>query len=308
MPLSEVARRYADRLFQNKLEEILERQKAEIAAVRADHARRNTISSGGYIAAHGRVLVEQIRLLGAARVDSLLKAYEKAAVPFDDTALNEIKSEALEFCHQQQHNAVGSIGETIRHAFSGNQPPGLDKAVVSEIMNGVTSVMSRLTRDLEIKRDEVILDELKVRKVYAAGLGKKWDVFVCHASEDKESLVRPLAVSLQESGLSVWYDEFTLKIGDSLRRNIDDGLANSRYGIVVLSIPFFSKNWPQHELDGLVSKEVAGTATKVILPVWHDISFSEVQKHSPMLSGRVAAKSQDGLDSVVRQLREAMGL
>jgi len=88
--------------------------------------------------------------------------------------------------------------------------------------------MARLDRDLSIKQDEAILDEMKVRKVYAAGLGKQWDVFVCHASEDKEDFVRPLATLLQASGLLVWYNEFALKIGDSLRRKIDGGLANSR--------------------------------------------------------------------------------
>ncbi len=166
--------------------------------------------------------------------------------------------------------------------------------------------MSRIARDLSIKRDEVILYDMKMRKAYAAGLGKKWDVFVCHASEDKEDLVRPLANALDNSGLSVWYDEFSLKVGDSLRKAIEKGLANSRYGVVVLSNHFFAKNWPQHELDGLMSKEIAGT--KVILPVWHKISMEEVRGKSPMLAGLVATKSDEGLEVVVRKLREAMGL
>ena len=69
-----------------------------------------------------------------------------------------------------------------------------------------------------------------------------YDVFICHASEDKEAFVRPLAAILQESHLEVWYDEFALSVGDSVRRAIDRGLAQSRYGIVVLSPSFFAKN------------------------------------------------------------------
>src|SRR5205823_8787479 len=142
-----------------------------------------------------------------------------------DTALREIKEEVMEYCHQQQHNSVGSIGQTITQAFAGAPaPPNLDRECVDGIVNGVTAIMSRLGRDLLIRRDEVMLDEMKIRKAYAAGLGKEWDVFVCHASEDKEGFVRPLAKMLHESGLTVWYDEFTLKIGDSLRRRIDEGL------------------------------------------------------------------------------------
>ena len=62
-----------------------------------------------------------------------------------------------------------------------------------------------------------------------------YDAFICHASEDKDELVRPLAVALEEHHLKVWYDEFTLRPGDSLRRSVDAGLARSRFGIVVIS-------------------------------------------------------------------------
>jgi hypothetical protein len=83
-----------------------------------------------------------------------------------------------------------------------------------------------------------------------------WDIFICHASEDKEAIARPLANALKQAGLDVWYDEFTLTLGDSLRRKIDHGLARSRYGAVILSPHFFAKEWPQRELDGLTTKEI----------------------------------------------------
>ena len=70
-----------------------------------------------------------------------------------------------------------------------------------------------------------------------------YDLFICHASEDKDEIVRPLANALMNEGLTVWYDEFTLRIGDSLRQKIDQGLANSRVGLVVLSPAFISKGW-----------------------------------------------------------------
>src|SRR4051812_4935086 len=52
---------------------------------------------------------------------------------------------------------------------------------------------------------------------------RDFDVFISHAAEDKDSLVRPLALGLQDRGLSVWFDEFELRVGDSLRRKIDAG-------------------------------------------------------------------------------------
>ncbi len=69
-----------------------------------------------------------------------------------------------------------------------------------------------------------------------------YDAFVCHASEDKDAFVRPLAERLREQRIEVWYDEFSLKVGDSLRRSIDLGLSQSRFGIVVLSPIFLVSN------------------------------------------------------------------
>lgn len=130
--------------------------------------------------------------------------------------------------------------------------------------------------------------------------GVKWDLFICHASEDKDDFVRPLAERLVSAGLEVWYDDFTLKVGDSLRRSVDEGLSKSRFGVVILSPSFFKKKWPQKELDGLVAKEIDGV--DVILPVWHNVDINEVKKYSLTLSDKVAAKSSDGLENVISKL------
>jgi hypothetical protein len=115
---------------------------------------------------------------------------------------------------------------------------------------------------------------------------REYDVFISHASEDKDDVVRPLAHALSDSGLKVWYDEFELKIGDSLRRKIDTGLAKSRFGIVVLSRSFFGKGWTNYELDGLVTRSVTGE--QVLLPIWHEITKKELIDYSPSLADKVA--------------------
>ena len=117
-----------------------------------------------------------------------------------------------------------------------------------------------------------------------------FDVFICHTTEDKADVVRPLATALRDAGLRVWYDEFELKIGDSLRRKIDRGLAASRFGVVVLSQAFFGRRWPEYELDGLVTQAVSGE--QVLLPVWHNITKHEVMEYSPSLADRVARSTE----------------
>jgi len=126
----------------------------------------------------------------------------------------------------------------------------------------------------------------------------RWDVFICHASEDKENFVKPLANALLQKGLKVWYDEFELHLGDSLRRSIDRGLRDSTFGVVVLSHDFFSKEWPQRELDGLAARETSG-GQKVILPIWHNITKDDVLLYSPTLADRLAISSAKGLTAVV---------
>lgn len=115
---------------------------------------------------------------------------------------------------------------------------------------------------------------------------REYDVFISHASEDKDEVVRPLANALRSEGLSVWYDEFELKIGDSLRRKIDKGLANSRFGIVVLSKDFIRKGWTNYELDGIITKSV--TDEQIVLPIWHNITKKEVVEYSPSLADKLA--------------------
>jgi hypothetical protein len=116
--------------------------------------------------------------------------------------------------------------------------------------------------------------------------GETWDVFISHASEDKKSVAEPLADALRERGLKVWLDKTELRIGDSLRRKIDYGLAHSAFGIVILSTSFFAKGWPQYELDGIIGLSVNGDQR--MLPIWHQISRDEISKQSPSLVDKIA--------------------
>ncbi len=54
-------------------------------------------------------------------------------------------------------------------------------------------------------------DDEGISFLYNDIYNKEYDVFISHASEDKEEVARPLAEVLRRNGLSVWYDEFELK-------------------------------------------------------------------------------------------------
>lgn len=157
----------------------------------------------------------------------------------------------------------------------------------------------------ELAQQKRLAEQLEVQSSATEDKQAAYDVFISHASEDKDDFVRPLAQELEKRGFRVWYDEFVLKIGDSLRTSIDKGLANSRYGVVVLSSSFFSKNWPQHELNGLVAKEMAGA--KVVLPIWHKVSKNEVLANSPTLADKLALNSSlSSIEEIADELADVL--
>ncbi|WP_369745614.1 DUF1883 domain-containing protein [Paenarthrobacter sp. AMU7] len=161
---------------------------------------------------------------------------------------------------------MGLKGGTLRSSVS-VEPPALPVAR--------TSAPQSLS-NIRHERPPVVPDDV----------GETWDVFVSHASEDKEAVAEPLANALREHGLRVWLDKTELRIGDSLRRKIDYGLAHSSFGVVVLSKSFFAKGWPQYELDGIIGMNVNGDQR--MLPIWHEISRDDIAKVSPSLVDKIA--------------------
>jgi TIR domain len=132
-----------------------------------------------------------------------------------------------------------------------------------------------------------------------------FDLFICHAGEDKGTVARPLSDAITQRGWTVWLDELALTVGDSLSRHIDGALAQSRFGAVVLSPSFFEKEWPQRELAGLVAREVDSRA-KIILPVWHEVDHHYIAQRSPTLADRFAATTRGGIEAVAEQIAAAM--
>lgn len=134
---------------------------------------------------------------------------------------------------------------------------------------------------------------------------REYDVFISHATEDKEEVVRPLANALRDRGLNVWYDEFELRIGDSLRRKIDMGIVRSRFGIVVLSRAFINKGWTNYELDGLVTRVISGE--QILLPIWHNITKQEVINYSPSLADRLARNTaMNTIEEIADEITEVI--
>jgi hypothetical protein len=131
------------------------------------------------------------------------------------------------------------------------------------------------------------------------------DVFVSHASEDKDAAARPLADELGRRGLTVWYDEYSLRVGDSLMEKVNQGLSGARFGVVIISPDFIAKRWTQLELDGLIALD-QGPRRGSILPVWHNVTEEQVRRWNPTLAGRLATSTSKGIPAVADDLIAAI--
>ena len=117
------------------------------------------------------------------------------------------------------------------------------------------------------------------------------DTFICHASDDKEAIAQPIHKALTEVGLHAWLDESEIRLGQSIRQKINEGLASCRSATVILSRPFFSKNWTQYEMDGIVGRQMQGEI--LLFPIQHGITIEEIRDNSPPLAGLRLWNSSD---------------
>ena len=113
---------------------------------------------------------------------------------------------------------------------------------------------------------------------------KKADIFVCHASSDKENYVHPFIEILKRSNITYWIDEAEITWGENITRKIDEGLAKSKYVVIFLTQSFLNRNWPQTELSNALNLEIS-TGRVVVLPLLI-ASEEEIFSKYPLLRDR----------------------
>lgn len=129
------------------------------------------------------------------------------------------------------------------------------------------------------------------------------DVFICHASEDKDAIIRPLFEALTEAGISCWYDEAEIKWGDSIPQKVNEGLMVSRFALVVLSPVSARKNWPQAEMHALLNKEASSGEIRILpLLVGTDQDVAKILRLFPLLSDKFYLRWDDDVNEVVNAM------
>lgn len=157
----------------------------------------------------------------------------------------------------------------------------------------VTDMGDRLGLSVMIRDREYVEARTELSKPLA---------FISHDSRDKDELVRGLALEMSKLLCSVWYDEYSLNVGASLRESIERGLKEAKKCIIILSPNFLSNNgWTKAEFDSIYAREIQ-EKKNVILPVWHNVGKSEVYEYCSRLTDRVALSSSLGVKELARRL------
>lgn len=163
--------------------------------------------------------------------------------------------------------------------------------------------MERLQQEAIATQRSQIQELIKI-DTNTTSLDKQYDVFISHASEDKDNFVEPLARALQEAGINTWYDSDQIRWGQSIRQSIDKGLINSRFCLIILSQSFLKKYWTNYELNGIFQKDSI-TDGSVILPIWHNVTRDEIQKLNLTLTDMLAMNTAiHSTEDIVKSLKE----
>lgn len=130
--------------------------------------------------------------------------------------------------------------------------------------------------------------------------------FISHANEDKKDVAKPLAEELERRGVPVWFDDFSLRVGDSLSESIDRGLKDSEFCVLVISPAFIAnRGWAKREFASIQQRALSEPG--IILPVWHNVDIRDVEELALWLADIKAAKTADGIEPVATHLVRSMG-
>jgi hypothetical protein len=127
-----------------------------------------------------------------------------------------------------------------------------------------------------------------------------FDVFISHASEDKEEFVKPLIHDLQDYSINFWLDEFEIGWGNSIIRRLNEGLSSSKYVLILLTDNFLNKNWTKTELESALSAEIT-TNKLIVLPIM--VTNSEtVFSLFPLLRSKLYLNWSEGTQKIASKL------
>lgn len=134
---------------------------------------------------------------------------------------------------------------------------------------------------------------------------ENFDVFICHASEDKNDIAIPVFNQLDRINISAFIDHVQIKWGDSLVEKINSALVKSKYVIAILSANSVNKEWPQKELRAVLASEISDGNIKLLTLIKKD--DEEIVKTAlPLLRDKYYMVYNENPEVIADKIRELL--
>lgn len=248
-----------------------QKQQQKYARETQNRERAAAVVSGAKYVGSFRVMDKDSELL----LEEILRQYDgndKNNVSFNVERLPQYLQESISVGYEKLQ-MYGVLARAISY---------ISGAILTLSESGKTYFDDKAIAEERVKNDRMAENE-DVRKQY--------DVFISHASKDKNVYVDSLNAAVRKLGLNIFYDTDVLSWGDNWKQVILDGTKSSEFAIIVISNNFFDREWTERELGEFLSRQNENHQ-KIVLPLLYGISLDELKEHYPEL-GDIQCVSAD---------------
>ena len=248
-----------------------QKQQQKYARETQNRERAAAVVSGAKYVGSFRVMDKDSELL----MEEILRQYDgndKNNVSFNVERLPQYLQESISVGYEKLQ-MYGVLARAISY---------ISGAILTLSESGKTYFDDKAIAEERVKNDRMAENE-DVRKQY--------DVFISHASKDKNVYVDSLNAAVRKLGLNIFYDTDVLSWGDNWKQVILDGTKSSEFAIIVISNNFFDREWTERELGEFLSRQNENHQ-KIVLPLLYGISLDELKEHYPEL-GDIQCVSAD---------------
>jgi len=281
---------------------LIDKTEEEVKKVKSNLNARGLLHSGQFISLPYKIRQNSIETCIKEFLKLEIEIRVKNNIEFNENMFKKIEDKLIKFVDHEFENL---IYETKREANLINfGDENFEKGFLPNILRDKNKIIDSLKNELEIKKYELLISAatLEVKKEEQ----KEYDAFLSHASEDKIIIADKLVRKLTDQGLKIWYDDFCIKPGDSIREKIDEGLLKSRHGLLLLSRNFFKKTWCKKELNALFLKNINNIKNK-IFPIWFGVSENDVKKYSLLIADiKAFILEEDDFEQVVSNIAKML--
>ena len=281
---------------------LIDRTEEEVKKVKGNLNKRELLRSGQFISLPYKIRQNAIEIFTKEFLKLEIEVRVKNNIEFNEDMFKKIEDKLIKFVDHEFENL---IFETKREANLINfGDENFEKGFLPNILSDKNKIIDSMKNELEIKKYELLINTatIEVKKEEQ----KEYDAFLSHASEDKKIIADKLVKILTDQGLKIWYDDFCIKPGDSIREKIDEGLLKSRHGLLLLSKNFFKKEWCKKELNALFLKNINNIKNK-IFPIWFRINEKDVNNYSPLIADiKAFIIEEDDFEKVINDITKSL--